>query len=110
METLNQVLSAQISPLFGILLTLTGMFFYYVSEMMGGKSIEKFSDLQIKVWWQHHQIKFTMICMVVSILFYLSWKYSQLTAQHCFELGIMGNLFLDKFLTRMKIGDSSGNS
>ncbi len=98
------LLNEKVPPLIGILLSLCGMFFYYMSEIIGATGqVKKFSDIKLRIWWDDHQIKFTMICMVSAVLFYLSWHYDQLTAQHCLELGIMGNMFLDKFLTRMKV-------
>lgn len=89
-----EILSENIHPLLGVLIVIFGMFIYYCFDAISTKGF------YIGDWWHVNQIRFTMICMVLALIFWLSHEYHQITFEHCFYLGVTGTMFLDKFLKR----------
>lgn len=84
----------KISVIVAVLIVLAGMFIYNVLEIISGR----FSDTILKVWWLELRVRFIMSAMVISIFFYLMYTYEMLEVAHCFYLGVVGNLIIDKIL------------
>lgn len=107
---MSEILDKTVHPILGIIIVLFGMLLYNFANVRGSSAIKKFSDIKIGQWWDETQVRFVFSSIVIAIMFYMSWYYNELTAQHCFDLGLIGNLFLDKMLKAMSNAKTDGKT
>lgn len=86
----------EVSVLLGAIITLFGMFVF--NAFMIFPKAKSFKEISINKWWEETQIRFVMACLIITIVFYMSWYYGTLTVEHCFYLGIVGNLIVDSII------------
>lgn len=93
---MDEILKQDVPVWLGILLVLLGMFIF--NMVMVFPKAKTFAELSLKKWWSETQIRFIISSMIITIVFYMSWYYGTLTFEHCIELGLIGNMIVDRII------------
>lgn len=93
---MEEILKQEVPVWLGVIITLIGMFIF--NAIMVFPKAKAFRELSLSKWWAETQIRFCMATLIITIVFYMSWYYGTLTAEHCFELGVIGNLIIDRII------------
>ena len=93
---MEEIIKQPVPVFLGIIITLIGMFIFNAALIF--PKAKTFAEISIKKWWQETQIRFCVSTLIISIVFYMSWYYDTLTAEHCFYLGVVGNLIIDRII------------
>lgn len=93
---MEEIIKQSVPVWLGIIIVLVGMFIFNAALIF--PKAKKFSEISISKWWNETQIRFCVSSIVIAIVFYMSWHYNTLTAEHCFYLGIVGNLIVDRII------------
>lgn len=104
---MEEILNNKVPVSIGFILVVIGVIFYNLLMIRASSKVDKFSDIKIRIWWDKEQIRFVMTLMIIGVIFYMTWYYQQLTAKNCLMLGLAGNLFLDKFMKIVGIGNKT---
>lgn len=93
---MEEIIKQPVPVWLGVIITLIGMFIFNAALIF--PKAKKFSEISVSKWWQETQIRFCISSMIIAIVFYMSWYYNTLTAEHCAYLGIVGNLIIDRII------------
>lgn len=93
---MEEILKEHVPVWLGIILTLVGMFIFNVAMIF--PKAKTFAEISVSIWWKETQIRFSISTIIIAVVFYMSWYYDTLTAEHCLELGLIGNLIIDRII------------